>query len=117
MQSKVCNSYDDECYVHVDDDVVIRGCVSEQTIDTDIMKFREKCKVDNESCEICGEDNCNRRMVDGEFCLACHSEMDPNCRLYPNNTMHTQCPLTLNPMGCYRKNNLQKLFISIESLY
>lgn len=109
MRSKTCTSYDDECYVHVHDDIVIRGCVGEQTIDTDAMKFREKCKPDSDLCEICKDDNCNRKMIDGEFCLVCDSSNDPDCRLNPNSTMHKQCPLAMSPMGCYRKNNISFL--------
>lgn len=102
MASKPCRVYNDECYVHVDQDQVIRGCLSDQTIDTDIIKFREKCAPNSEWCEICAEDNCNRRRVDGEFCLACDSSDDPNCRLNANYTMRSQCPLSLNPAGCFR---------------
>lgn len=99
-KSMTCNYYDDECFLNVEKDLVTRGCAKEQNIDTPI-DFNVKCII-GDLCETCSsEDNCNNKLVDGEFCLSCDSINDSNCRYKANYTMRIQCPLALKTLGCY----------------
>lgn len=96
-----CKSYLDKCFIHVAGDVVTRGCLDDQS-KTGPVDYRKVCTNGN-ACEICTDkENCNQKIVDGEFCLACDSETDSNCRLNANYTMRAQCPLAVKPLGCYR---------------
>lgn len=96
-----CKSYLDKCFVHVAGDVVTRGCLDDQS-KTGPLDYRKECTNEN-ACQVCTDrENCNNKIVDGEFCLTCDSQTDPNCRLNVNYTMRAQCPLAVKPLGCYR---------------
>lgn len=97
-----CQNYQDECFVHVENNIVTRGCLAE-TVSTPIQT---DCQRNNDYCEKCSiASNCNNKIIDGEFCLTCNTETDPNCRANLNFTMRTQCPLSVNPRGCYLFND------------
>lgn len=98
-----CRNYDDVCFVHVQNNTVTRGCLRE----TNVTEISTTCVGgSSESCETCSNENsCNNRIVDGEFCLTCDSESDPNCVSNANFTMRTQCPLSPSPRGCYRSQD------------
>lgn len=96
-----CRNYADECFTHVRNDVVVRGCVAESesaVIEQDCRKNR----VNTDYCDRCADGKCNNHTVDGEFCMTCDSELDPNCRNNLTFEMRTQCTLAVRPMGCYR---------------
>lgn len=96
VQSKACRNYVDECFVHVKDDVVRRGCIAEG--DSQLVSDCGNTDV----CEKCsGGMNCNNKIVDGEFCFTCDSENDANCRQNLNISMRTQCKLGVQMLGCY----------------
>lgn len=93
----LCDDYLDECYTHVENNVVTRGCLATTT-----PAVQDRCGSNGELCETCSNGpSCNNRIVDGEFCIECRSELDPNCRTALNHTMREQCPLSVNPRGCY----------------
>lgn len=71
--------------MHVDDNIILRGCLQQNpSLETD-------CR-DRDICEKCDESgNCNDKIVDGEFCITCDSELDPNCLENVNVSMRTQC--------------------------
>lgn len=93
--SIACSAYSSDCFVHVDNDVISRGCLSE------FPQFEENCK-NKDLCEKCAHPkNCNNRIVDGEFCITCNSQDDPNCRDSLDVKMRTQCTLSVNPQGCF----------------
>lgn len=96
--SVLCSGYLDECFVHLENNTVTRGCVS-----TANVPIQNECQnVNGEFCETCGDtNNCNNRLIDGEFCLTCDVESDPGCFENANFTMRTQCPLSINKRGCY----------------
>lgn len=98
-----CKHYDDVCYLHVVNDIVTRGCLKETTA----TQITSACSSDSSDfCQTCSNANmCNNRIVDGEFCLTCDSESDPNCVSNANFTMRTQCPLSPSPRGCYRSQD------------
>ena len=87
----------DECYVHIDNDTVTRGCFAQAPAPI-------VCNNANaDLCERCSDSaNCNNKLIDGEFCLTCDSENDPNCVENLNFTMRTQCKLAVRQRGCYR---------------
>ena len=96
---RTCKRYEDECFVHVLNDTITRGCLNERV---DGVSFQEDCK-NGDLCEKCSNDkNCNNKIVDGEFCLTCDSQTDPNCRANVSIALRTQCPLAVKPLGCYR---------------
>ena len=94
--SVTCRDYIDECYSHVDNDIVVRGCLKQNA------QAQIGCERNNDLCERCDGPNCNNKLIDGEFCLTCDSENDPNCVQNLNFTMRTQCKLALQQRGCYR---------------
>lgn len=103
VPSTVCRKYTDECYVHVDNNIVTRGCLSASLLEE---PERQICSSGTESCQSCnGTANCNNQLVDGEFCLECDSASDENCRANTNFTMRKQCPLSVTPFGCYLFND------------
>lgn len=98
---KRCRKYTDECIVHVTNDTVIRGCLS----DFDSDQIENNCK-DKDICKKCSNTNgCNNEIVDGEFCIHCNSESDLNCKNNVNVTMHQQCKLAVQKLGCYLYND------------
>lgn len=103
FNNKTCKRYTDECFIHVSDNNVRRGCVSdliESPIDgIDIVA---DCEND-EICEKCSDrNNCNDREIEGEYCLVCTSTDDLFCLHYPESlNASEQCPLTLKQIGCY----------------
>lgn len=93
-----CRAYNDECYIHVANDVVTRGCLRESSN----VYVETECK-DRDICQKCaGEVGCNNKTIDGEFCMTCDSDVNPDCRTNLTIAMRTQCSLAVSPMGCYR---------------
>lgn len=73
----------------------MRGCLQQNP------GFESDCR-DPDVCERCDDrGNCNDKIVDGEFCMTCSSELDPNCINNLNVSMRTQCSLAVSRMGCY----------------
>lgn len=95
VSTRTCRNYLDECFTHVDNNVITRGCLQENPNLTSDCRNGDIC----ESCDSRG--NCNDKIVNGEFCITCSSETDPNCVDNLNHTMRTQCSLTVAGMGCY----------------
>lgn len=112
VSSVQCRKYTDQCYVHVDNNVVTRGCLAVSPLDD---AERTVCTSgDNENCQTCnGNSNCNNQLVDGEFCITCDSKFDANCHSSTNFTMRKQCPLSVKPMGCYLFNDGGMCFYKI----
>lgn len=87
--------------MHVANDIVVRGCLNEHN-----AQINENCENNKDICEKCsGDASCNSEIVDGEFCIHCDSENDPNCRQNLNHTMNVQCKLSVSRMGCYLYND------------
>lgn len=107
--TQTCRNYLDECFVHVVNNAVIRGCILENT------QLTDDCK-DPTKCEVCSDKaNCNSNIVAADdFCYTCDSEKDSNCTANLNDSMLTQCPFSVSQMGCYRYDdggNSNLLFI------
>lgn len=106
--TKTCKRYTDECFIHVLDNNIRRGCIGD-LVDWPIdgIDIVEDCKND-EICEKCSDrDNCNNREVETENCIVCSSKGDIKyesyCTFYPEQLKNAsqQCPLSLKPSGCY----------------
>lgn len=98
VPSVTCRNYLDNCFVNVQNNIVTRGCVLEQS-----NTVQQEClRTNSDLCESCtGTSNCNNEIVDGEFCIDCDSQVDPNCRTSLNHTMRVQCNLAVRQLGCY----------------
>lgn len=95
IDSITCRDYLDECFVHVQGNITTRGCLQQTP---DIVSDCRNADI----CDSCDDrDNCNDQIVDGEFCMTCSSEFDPNCIDNLNVSMRTQCSLSVAGMGCY----------------
>lgn len=100
VDEMVCRNYLDTCYVHVRNDIVTRGCVTQPSTPTEVQTECQRSGSD--FCETCTGNNCNSLLIDGEFCLTCDSTVNPDCRDSLNHTMRTQCNLGVRRLGCYR---------------
>lgn len=99
---KVCPDYNDECYIHVANDIIHRGCISD-TKDLPMygVDIEADCKI-GDVCEKCsGTDVCNDKVIEKEHCMKCDSKNHPLCDQAPQPNMTIQCPLAIKPVGCY----------------
>lgn len=99
-QSKTCKRYDDECFIHVSNEIVRRGCTSDTTeskrYDINISDMQN-----DDVFEKCSQrDDCNKRKVKRERCIVCSSKMNGNC-FYDPMSFREKCPLKVKEMGCY----------------
>lgn len=91
---KICKLYSDDCFVHLSNNTIYRGCTS------DLMELVANVFIQNENLKICTKmDNCNNDQIEYENCIVCSGESD--CAIQPNIKMMQKCPLALNKMGCY----------------
>lgn len=98
-QSKICKRYSDECFIHIANDTIQRGCSSDLIESpTKEIDFLSECQ--NGRCKTCaGRENCNDIDIKDEHCLVCQGTSD--CSFYPGQDMRQKCPLAILPMGCY----------------
>lgn len=103
-QSKVCKRYTDQCFTHVSDETVRRGCISDITEATDVGIGINIKDCDNEAiCETCkGTNDCNNQVIKHEQCIVCTSATNNICSYYMKG-LEAQCPLSPKPLGCYLK--------------
>lgn len=102
IETKVCTSYDDECFSYAKGSSVRRGCLKEMK-----NEFIVECRNTPEKCETCSRPNnsniCNNRDLSGDTCIECDSNHDLNClddkELIKSETI---CSLGVNKTaGCY----------------
>lgn len=96
---KVCPKPEDKCFIHVFNDVVRRGCLSDFVYGVDLVADCENSKI----CEKCSEQRCNSRKIENQHCIECSSSNDPGCKENPLLGMSRKCPKVLTPRGCYHK--------------
>lgn len=102
LESKICTNYMDECYTHVANDIVRRGCMSDVVDGVDVQS---DCK-DSDICEKCSEtNNCNNKEIQTEFCSVCNSESQKLCKGAPQPSWRERCSLSIKPFGCYINQN------------
>lgn len=98
-----CKTYIDECFTHVKDNVVSRGCLGSATE----IPY-EDCE-NRELCERCSnESNCNDKEIKIEKCISCESAQDDDCDVNPNANMSTNCSLKVSKLGCFLEINENK---------
>lgn len=94
VATQTCRNYLDSCFVHVENNIVTRGCVSDQP-----AAIQTECaSSSSDLCETCvaSSGNCNNKIIDSEFCMECE-----NCRTNLNHTTRIQCNLGVRQLGCY----------------
>lgn len=75
--SKVCDAYEDKCYINILKFNVTRGCLSEQKV----VFENDECK-NSRKCAICSETNgfgCNNRAIVMETCVHCDTKNGEDC--------------------------------------
>lgn len=91
-----CDYYLDECYTLVENGVVSRGCIGDDTV-IDVANCTNDFR-----CQRCsGIAGCNNDVIKAEMCIVCDSSDDPSCRTNSTFSTYTECPLTATPIGCY----------------
>lgn len=101
---KTCTNYMDECFTHVTNDSVRKGCLGD-AIEIEGINIMSDCE-NPDICEKCsGHINCNNQTIQREFCIVCDSNTNPDCKNSPKNAMRDQCPLSVRPMGCLTLQN------------
>lgn len=93
-----CISYTDECFIHVANNTVTRGCLAEAS-----ALLIDECD-DPAKCERCeGSKDCNVKPIGAtDRCYTCDSRVDANCRDQVDDSMIEQCAFSVNPLGCFR---------------
>lgn len=106
IESKICTNYMDQCYTHVANNIVRRGCLRDVTVHNfDGIDVQSDCE-DRDICEKCsGTNDCNNQKISIEFCTVCNSTSHPHCKGAPNHFMREQCPLSIKRFGCYLYQN------------
>lgn len=95
-----CTNYLGECYTHVENEVVRRGCIGDG-----IVAEAKDCS-DSSVCERCSDSGgCNSNEIKRESCVTCNSQQDPTCQTNSTYTVYQDCPLSAKPMGCYHLFN------------
>lgn len=98
---KVCSDYNDECYTHVANNVIRKGCFGEtKELSIDGVDIREDCK-DEDICRKCKDNLCNNYPIEKEYCMHCDSKDQALCAKAPQPNMKVQCSLAVKPLGCF----------------
>lgn len=106
LYSKICTAYDDQCYTHIDDFNITRGCLKELN-----YQIRSKCRNNNQrKCTTCKTEKgfgCNNKKIKMEFCAQCNSKNNESCRDNAELFQNKICSefnifgLTHHREGCY----------------
>lgn len=101
-ESKICTDYSDECYTHVRDNFVRRGCMSSiSAAPTDNVDVIADCE-NEDICEKCsGTNNCNNKEIRKEFCISCDTKSLQECESSPRDDLSQQCAYAVKPLGCF----------------
>lgn len=101
LVSKICNNYNDTCFVHVVDDVINRGCLQEYVAEKNLPINFLKVRFNSSMYRTCSTPMCNDDQIEAEFCIACDSNDDENCRSNVTTLMRSRCLHSQKPLGCY----------------
>ncbi|XP_055307068.1 uncharacterized protein LOC129571321 [Sitodiplosis mosellana] len=100
--SRLCSKYNDLCITHASDSIR-RGClhdwIEEQPNGIDIKADCENPNI----CEKCSGQDCNKRFIGREYCLACSSSFE--CKHFVNEKMRVMCPFAVQSLGCYQRQD------------
>lgn len=104
VSSKICLSYDDECFVHISDGRIHRGCLKEYPIEKQPENDAFLAEnANNNVFKKCAESKCNGDMIQKSACIKCDSRDDPNCN-NPNSDMMSECAVAIDSK-CYHLDN------------
>lgn len=103
---KTCTIYEDVCFVQVNKETVIRGCVIDYAAKNDLSSdFLVESGASNRTYRECSTALCNDDKIEPVFCLKCDYRTDKNCRdplrMTDPSNFRTKCPLELTKSGCY----------------
>lgn len=99
-QSKTCKRYNDQCFIHVSNEMIHRGCMSD-IVESAVDGIGASDCDNGEICLKCDYiDDCNAREIENEHCVICSSTDDKHCVNHPKQ-LKKRCPLALNEMGCF----------------
>lgn len=96
--SKACKQAEDQCFTHIGNYSVTRGCMSEQS-----LEFAQSCQKYTEKCSICNGNNCNNDSIALETCINCVSTNDTKCQEHLDSFKGKICS-TVNSkdtLGCF----------------
>lgn len=92
---KLCRNYLSECFISVENNTILRGCLGEEMP-------AESCI--SRKCKTCSRvSDCNRENIQAEMCIACDSETDSTCQKNATPFANQTCALSVNPEGCYHQ--------------
>lgn len=99
--SKVCSTYNSECFTLTTNYAITRGCLDDYD-----FNFRRDCWNDKSKCETCTTVEglgCNDVSFETDICVKCDSDKDEYCRTNPEKHVNAFCneisPTTQS--GCY----------------
>lgn len=96
--SKECKNADDQCFTHIEQSNIKRGCLSGQSSD-----FPSICQKNGEKCSICKENDCNNQKIVLETCIDCDSANDEKCQQKLNSHKGKICSTLTSKesLGCF----------------
>lgn len=102
VKSTQCENYMDQCYTHVENEIVTRNCTDP------LINTPEKCASDPEHCQLFAASLANGNGVERDNCVSCDSNENPKCRsaheitdTLLEETLFKEYPLSIINKGCY----------------
>lgn len=98
IKEKLCANYLDECYTHVENDVVRRNCIGD-----DLVPTVASCEENPDNCRHCSDDGpCNNEEIIPQTCVSCDDKRaGEKCQTNSDVDKFETCALSLQPKGCY----------------
>lgn len=96
LTERICPNYNDQCYINLVNDVIIRNCTDDIITPNDCHNTR--------NCTLCSGKRCNGRGIEPEICISCDSKKDPACKstaVIKEESFIKKCTLSLQEQGCY----------------
>lgn len=101
METTICKQYDSDCYIHIGNDSISRGCLNDMN-----ETFMNDCRGSNNKCDICdpktNSNLCNSQDLIKDVCTVCDSREKSDCRSRPDFFKSKYCnAFNSNVHGCY----------------
>lgn len=100
VATKICQSYDDMCFIHISDGKVYRGCFNEYSQEKQLNEAFLGDNINNIAFKSCVESKCNGDVIKQSKCMKCNSRDNPNCD-NPNEEMMSECAVAIDSSKCY----------------
>lgn len=101
LNEKQCPNYMDQCYIHLENGVVRRGCTND-------LITPVECKFSPENCELCIDRECSKRSLEPQNCVTCDSKMNEICLSVSNlndTSLYEKCSISIKDKGCFHYIN------------